>query len=334
MTGSSAAGNGRKEPRPVGAFSLLALGVNGIVGVGIFFVPADLARSAPGAGSILVFAATAIALLPVAAVLAILGKRFPEDGGPVVFARAAFGEFPSFVVGWVTYVSAVASAAAVMSGLTGAVAPSLGAASSLAQRLLAAGLVTGLALLVAAGIVLSARVWTTLTVLKLIPLVALVAAFLASRPPLPAAWAPTFDPSWLGAGLTAMFALQGFEIVPVIAGQTRAPERAVPWATVGALAFSAVLYVGLQTACVVALPALASSRAPLAEAAGVLGGPLLARVVILGTSVSSLGICMGMMVTTPRYLSALAKDGRSPSASTGSARAGCLCGRSPSPGCW
>lgn len=298
------------DTRAVGGFALLALGVNGIVGVGIFFVPSDLARSAPGLGSVVVFAATAAALMPVAIVLALLGKRFPEDGGPVVFARAAFGEFASFVVGWVTYVSAIASAAAVMSGLTGAVAPAVGAGSPVAQRLFAAALVTSLAALVAAGIVLSARVWTTLTVLKLIPLLALVAVFLALNPAFPPAPEVRVSASWLGAGLTAMFALQGFEIVPVIAGQTRAPERVIPWATLGALAFAGILYVGLQAACVAALPALASSRAPVAEAAGVLGGPWLARLVTAGTSVSSLGICMGMMVTTPRYLSALAKDGR------------------------
>ena len=61
------------KTRPVGPLSLLALGVNGIVGVGIFFVPADLARRAPGMGSVCVFAATALALCPVAFCYAALG---------------------------------------------------------------------------------------------------------------------------------------------------------------------------------------------------------------------------------------------------------------------
>jgi len=296
------------KTRPVGPLSLLALGVNGIVGVGIFFVPADLARRAPGMGSVFVFAATALALSPVAFCYAVLGRRYHEDGGPVVYARAAFGELASFLVGWVTYVSAVASAAAVTSGLTGSVLP---AAAPAVLRLAAAALVSVLAGVAATGIVISARAWTTLTVLKLLPLAALavVAVGLVHGGTTPAAW-PGVSASWLSAGLVAMFALQGFEIVPVIAGHVRSPARAIPMAAVGSLALAAALYVILQTACVYALPALSSSRAPLADAAAVLGGPLLARAVAAGTTVSALGIAFAMLVTTPRYLSALAEGGR------------------------
>ena len=40
---------------------LLALGVNGIVGVGIFFIPATVAASAPGRGAVAVFALVGLA---------------------------------------------------------------------------------------------------------------------------------------------------------------------------------------------------------------------------------------------------------------------------------
>ena len=168
-----------------------------------------------------------------------------------------------------------------------------------------------LAVVVASGLRLSARVWTSLTVLKLLPLVLLVAAFaLAWRAPCRAAGGGSRTPGWLRAALTVVFACQGFEIVPVIAGQVRASSRAVPFATVGSLVLAIVLYAALVLACVSALPALASSMAPLAETAGVLAGAGLERLVAAGTSVSALGITFGMMVTTPRYLSALAAGGR------------------------
>jgi len=299
--------------RPVGAFSLLALGVNGIVGVGIFFAPADVARGAPGLGSVAVFAATAAALVPVAVVFSALGRRFDEDGGPVVFARAAFGELPSFVVGWIAYVSAIASTAAVLSGLVGAIAPDVGLRGPGAERAGATLLLTALALICAAGISLSARVWTTLTVLKLIPLAVLAGAYLLAGAPGPAAGllearagASAADGSLLRAALTATFAYQGFEVVPVIAGQVRTPSRIVPVAVGGSLALAAGLYLVLQLACVAALPDLASSSAPLADAAAVFGGAGLSRLVTVGTSVSALGIAVGMVATTPRYLSALA----------------------------
>jgi amino acid transporter len=296
--------------RPVGALQLLALGLNGIVGVGIFFVPAAVATSAPGLGAVAVFALTGVALLPAALAFATLGRRFDEDGGPVVFARAAFGERVSFLVGWVAYVSALFSASAVIVGLTRATLPALGLAGGPAARVAPAVLVTLLAAVVASGLRLSARIWTGLTALKLLPLVLLVGAFAVAWGRFPAPPAPTPGSGWLRATLVAVFACQGFEIVPVIAGQVRASSRAVPFATVGSLLLALALYVALVLACVTALPALAASPAPLADAAGVLGGAGLAGLVKVGTSVSALGIAFGMMVTSPRYLSSLASGER------------------------
>ncbi len=297
---------GETRARAIGPFQLLALGVNGIVGVGIFFVPAVAAAHAPGFGTVLVFLATGVALVPAAAAFAILGRRFDEDGGPVTFARAAFGPRVSFLVGWVAYLSAIFSASAVVAGLVRASAPAAGLNDLLGQRAASAGLVLVLSAVIASGLRLSARVWTSLTVLKLLPLAALLAAFAAAHPSFPAAATAAPSGAWLAAGLAVMFSLQGFEIVPVIAGQARASSRAVPFATVGSLLLAIVLYCGLALACVAALPELASSAAPLADAASALSGPRLGRIVAAGTSVSALGISFGMMVTTPRYLSSLA----------------------------
>ncbi|HXK09480.1 MAG TPA: APC family permease [Vicinamibacteria bacterium] len=296
--------------RPVGTIQLLALGVNGIVGVGIFFIPASVAASAPGHGAVAVFALTGLALLPAALTFATLGRRFDEDGGPVVFARAAFGDRVSFLVGWVAYVSALFSTAAVSVGLTRAALPALGVQGGLAARAAPALLVTLLAAVVASGLRLSARVWTALTALKLLPLVLLVLVFALAWARLPAPAASVPGPGWLRASLTVVFAYQGFEIVPVLAGQVRSSSRAVPFATLGSLALAIGLYVALVVACVTALPGLASSAAPLADAAGVLGGGAFAGLVAAGTSVSALGIAFGMMVATPRYLSALAAGER------------------------
>lgn len=301
----------KEMARPVGPLQLLALGVNGIVGVGIFFTPATVAASAPGFGGVWVFLLTGLAVVPVAFAFAVLGRRFDQDGGPVVFARAAFGDLPSFVAGWVAYVSAFFSTAAVMGGLTRAVSADLGLEGHVALGLGATALVTALGLIVATGIRISARTWTVLTVLKLLPLFALLAAFLAfGGRGGPAAAPARFEASWLSAGLAAMFTYQGFEIVPVIAGQVRGSARSIPFATVGSLLFAILLYIGLVWACVSALPGLATEATPLAAAARVYGGGSLSRVVGWGTNLSSLGICFGMMVTTPRYLSALASGER------------------------
>src|SRR3989304_990121 len=136
--------------RPVGPLQLLALGLNGIVGVGIFFVPASVAASAPGFGAVGVFALTVLPLVLLVLAFALAWGRFPA----------------------------------------------------------------------------------------------------------PAMAAPDFG--WLRAALSVVFACQGFEIVPVIAGQVRASSRAVPIATVGSLVLAIGLYLALVLARVTALPPLAA----------------------------------------------------------------------------
>ena len=290
--------------RSVGTAALLALGINGIVGVGIFFVPSELATLAGAKGSVAIIVGVGVAMLPVAATFAILGRRFAEDGGPVTFARAAFGERLAFAIGWLSYVSAVFSTSAVLSGLAHAVvSPSIATPCSIAFAVLLAGLA-------AAGIDVSKRAWSGLTVLKLLPLLALAALAVWKAPRSLPIDAAAISTSSLGrAALAACFVYQGFEVVPVVAGETRAPERAVPIAILGSLAFSAGLYAVLQWTFVTTAAGYAQD-APLVHVAERLGGEGLGSVVRLGTSVSALGIAFGMIVTTPRYLSATATGSR------------------------
>src|SRR5215216_5754085 len=100
--------------RVLGFWSLLTLGINGIVGVGIFFVPGPLASAVSGPASALAFVVTGLLLLPVAWTYGRLGSAYPEDGGPFVWAREAFGVRFAFAVGFVSYASAVLSTAAVV----------------------------------------------------------------------------------------------------------------------------------------------------------------------------------------------------------------------------
>lgn len=284
--------------RSLGTWELLALGINGIVGVGIFFAPSEIAAQAPGFGSLLVFALTGLAMLPVAFAMAKLGAHIHQDGAAILYARDAFGARTGFFVGWMTYVCSLLSTSTVLVGLTRAV---LG---SSAPRLAAAAMGTLLALLCALGLKASARVWSVLTVLKLLPLAVLAALILWRAPPMTAPLQP--HSNWLRACLTATFVFQGFEIVPLLSGQSRTPARSIPIAVLGSLFGATLLYLVVQRGAVAALPDLAHESEPLVATASVLGNPALTRLVQVGTSISALGIAFGMMTTTPRYLSALA----------------------------
>jgi amino acid transporter len=290
--------------------SLVALGVNGIVGVGIFFVPKEVAAALPGSRGLLAYVAVTLLLLPTGIVFARLGRAFPEDGGPYLYARAAFGARTAFAVGWLTYVSALFSTAAVLVGLVDATAESLGAASSpwrFAVELLVLTLLMGT---LSRGLRLSAVMWTAITVAKAVPLVALPIAALFARGASAVVESPpaASSGSILAATLPLVFALQGFEVVPLPAAQVERPERNVPLATVASLVFAGALYVALHAASLAALPDLDRHDLPLADAAGVFGGASLRNVVVGATSVSAFGIVVGMLAMTPRYLAPLGRE--------------------------
>ena len=295
--------------RVLGFWSLLTLGINGIVGVGIFLAPAELAKAVPGSASALAFLITAVLLLPVAWTYGRLGSAYPEDGGPYVWAREALGERFAFGVGFVAFVSAVLSTSAIVSALGQYLAPELGFDSSVARwlfRLVAALVFSGVAL---SGLRLSAWVWSALTLLKLVPLAVLAWAGASQLFVHEAAGVtPLSAPSLTRAALLAVFPLQGFEIVPVPAREVRGGRSSVFAATLLSLGFAAVLYVLVQLACVRALPQLANSAAPVVEAGAHYTRGALRGLFAAGANISAIGIAFGMFAMTPRYLAALGTD--------------------------
>lgn len=292
----------------VGGLSLFALGVNGIVGVGIFFTPNLIAGLVPGARGASVFALTALLLLPVAVTFSSLGRALPIDGGPYVWARSAFGSRIAFMVGWVASVSSLLSTAAVIAGLRDNLAPAVGVPQNHAARALFVWLLvlilTGIA---SRGLRPSAWVWDSLTALKLLPLALLLLLGLTRWTP-HAANVGAAPANFARALLVAVFPLQGFEIVPVLAGSARHGRVHVPLATTGSLLFAAALYAGLQLVCTNAVPNLAAQSSPLAATGFAVGGALGGRLVELGTQISALGVAVGMVVMTPRYIAALGNE--------------------------
>jgi hypothetical protein len=106
----------------------------------------------------------------------------------------------------------------------------------------------------------------------------------------------------------ALFAAQGFEVAPVPAGETRAPQRDLPFAIVGSLVAASLLYVSCRPCSWRrARTSSRSSDTPLVDAARSVA-PALAFLVVAGGLVSTLGFVSGSALGTPRYLFAAAAD--------------------------
>lgn len=302
--------------RPLTRLDLAAIGVNAIVGSSIFLFPGKLAALL-GPASIAAFALTALALAPVALCFAEASSSRDRAGGPSLYAQEAFGPTAGFSIGWLCWVTEIVSWAAVSSGLAVYAAPfwpALGA--PLAGKLVAVGsiaVLTGVNLL---GAKPGARVSTTLTAAKLLPLLAVAAAglplllragFASLRPFAPHGWAPLPAACFL-----AYFAFQGFEVVPVPAGEARAPERDAPFAVLVSLALAAAVYMLVQAAALAAVPGLAGSERPLADAGRALFGAAGERLIAAGALVSMFGFTAGCALGGPRYLVALGEEGHLP----------------------
>lgn len=94
-----------KLKRSIGKKTLLILSINSILGSSIFFMPA-IAAAYSGAASILAWIAMSAVAIVISTYFAELVSRFPRAGGIYEYTKHAFGEFPSFLVGWISWIVA------------------------------------------------------------------------------------------------------------------------------------------------------------------------------------------------------------------------------------
>lgn len=287
----------------------VGIGVNGIVGSGIYLLVAPLAQAGGGASVFGVLGCGALCVL-IALSFAELSSMYDRSGGPYVYARDAFGKPVGFAVGWLGMATGVLGLAAVAVGFAGALARFVPAAAT-ARAEIAVALIALLGFINWLGVKQGGRTSTALSIVKLAPLVAVAVAGLRFAPQARLSLEPK---GMVSAAFLSVFMMSGFEYAAVPAGEVRDAKRTVPLAVVGSIAFASLLYALLQLAALGALPDLPSREQPLpdvaARALGSWGAPLLGATALL----SMLGFCAGVALVAPRYFVALAEDGFLPAA--------------------
>jgi APA family basic amino acid/polyamine antiporter len=298
--------------RTLTLFDVVCIGLNAIVGSGIFLLPDDLYRQM-GVLSPLAFLLCAVGLLPIALCYAEAASSVDRTGGPYVYASEAFGAKVGFGVGWMCFANAVFSFAAVASAAGayfGRLVPAF--AGLWPERFVALVVIAIFGALNYRGAKPGALAVDAFTLAKFGVLIVLVAALVpeVSWPSGPAATTLPQGLSGVGAAtFVALFAAQGFEVVPVPAGETRHPRRDIPIGIVGSLLLASLLYVVVQAVLVGAYARLGhTSDTPIADAALAVV-PTLGTFIAIGGLISMLGFVSGSALGTPRYLYAAASDG-------------------------
>jgi amino acid transporter len=299
--------------RVLSLFDVLCLGVNAIVGSGIYAFPGQLAALL-GPAAFLAFGLCGVIATLVGLCFAEAAGMFDRSGGPYVYARAAFGGPTGYLVGWACWAAALLSWAAVARAIPpylGQLWPALG--QGLPATTIAAALVLVLGAVNFVGVRPGALTTDLLTVAKLLPLFVLVVAGLFRRT-VRGPFAPHGLRRLPRAAFSAFFAFQGFEVVPVPAGETANPRRDAPIAVLGSLLGSTLLYMAVQHVAGATTPSLAGAKQPLAEMGRALLGALGSEMVAVAAVISMLGFCAGVALAGPRYVEPLAADGYLPEA--------------------
>jgi amino acid transporter len=296
------------EPRRLTLFDCIAIGINGIIGSGIFLLPGWVASGAKSLSPLAFVACGALCVL-VALCYAEVGGMFDRSGGTYIYAREAFGDEVGFGVGWLVLVSCILGYAAIARGFGDEVGRLLKFEPEQAKAF-AAGLVLLLGLANWRGVKTGARTSDVLTVVKVAALVifVLVGVFFIRLDHISDLGTP--DAKGFGEGMvSALFALSGFEFVAVVAGQTDNPRRTIPLSIVGSLVGAVFLYALIQLVIIGTLPGVTSAKAPMVEAASAIGDGPAALAVRIAALVSMVGFCSGSALVGPQLFASLALDG-------------------------
>ncbi|WP_353258534.1 APC family permease [Prochlorothrix hollandica] len=315
-------GSGEEEPgeqfptlkRDLSLWAVICLGINAVIGQGIFLLPGK-AASLMGPAALLALALGGILCFGIALCFAEVGSRFQSTGGAYVYARETFGDFVGFAVGWMTCWVAVLSWAALSKGFTNVLAyflPVVG--QGWTQMLCAAALVALLTAVNLRGVGTGATVVKVFTLAKLLPIGIFIGfGLFALEPSHFVPFAPQgIAPSLADTTLLLLYAYVGFETLVVPAGEIHNPQRSLPLALLITLALCGAVYMGVYGVAVGTYGELAGSANPVAEASSRFLGPGGAVLVAMGIVCSVAGTNAGAALVSPRRFFAMAEQGHLP----------------------
>ncbi|MGP5608006.1 APC family permease [Arthrobacter rhombi] len=326
----------------IGKIGLLFTGVGSIIGSGWLFGAFE-AASLVGPAAIISWILGAVMIIIVALNYADLGVMFPVAGGVIRFPHYSFGSFASYTSGWITWLAVVATvpievlaavqyASSYLPWLMHTVDGTLvltGGGIAVSVVLVAVFCVINMF-----GVKLFARfnnvlVWWKLGVILLVIVVLGILAFHPGH--FHEARFGGFMPQGVGPIFAALpaagivFSYLGFRQGVEFAGETTNPQKNVPFALIGSIVITGIIYVLLQIAFIGAVPdsmlsngwaglSFTNDAGPWAEIAIVLGAMWLGIILYVDAVVSPADTGLIYTALSPRLSYSQARVGNAPSA--------------------
>lgn len=295
--------------------------IGAIIGVGIFFTPSRVAAlTGRGGLALTAWAVAGFIALCGALTFAQLGARYYAAGAQYEILRDAYGPLPGFVF-------VFCNATAIQAGATGiiaiicikniAAAAGRGTPGEVALLGLSSALIVVLMAANIAGVKAGSAIQNITVAAKVAALLAVTGLAVWWAPPMAEpgpAVASALSPvaGVLAALVPAFFSYGGWQHALWISGEVREPRKNLPRAIVGGVVLVVVVYVLVNWAYLrlLGVGRVAESGALAADAVGAVFPGSGARVIAGAVAISALGVLNAQLLSGPRLVYGMARDGR------------------------
>ncbi len=314
--------NNEKKPtlkRELGLTAATAIVVGNMMGSGIFTSPQSLAQVSSPFITILAWIITGLGSVFLALSFANLGSRYPETGGPIVYTKKAFGEFPSFLVAWTFWIGSWIGNAAIITAIIRYLTPFFPILSE--NGLISFGLSSlilwGFTYINYKGVKEAGVIGVVTTVLKLgVILVFMLIALWGFNPEYLQSYS-SVEATGFGALPAAiavtLWSFVGLESAAISGGEIKDPEKNIKRSTILGTVLASLIYLVLSILAMGGLPqsTLAVSDAPLSSIINHITGATWGGAFIsLGIVISAAGATSGWILTTARAAFAAGEEFR------------------------
>lgn len=314
--------------RGLGFKESISIVIGTIIGTGVFMKSGVMSQTL-GSPKMVLIAWLVAGLLSLAGALtyAELGSLFPKAGGEFTYLHQIYGELPAFLYGWMRFwIGTPGSIAAYAVGSATFISPLFGGFSDTTLVLVSLGFIVIFTLVNCLSVKSGGFVQVVMTGLKILMITTIIfGCFFLSHGSTFGFTTPG-DWSWRGwsafgsALVAALWAYDGWNNLPMAAGEVREAQRTVPKALIFGMIAILLIYGTINIGYFFSLPfsEVLTARSPLNSGASALPVATKAALTFLGASgisflivaftVSALGAMNGSMLSGARVPFAMAQE--------------------------
>jgi len=296
----------------------VAIAVGIVIGVGIFRVPAEVAKYLTSPGLIILsWLAGGLICLLGALCYSELSSSFPQTGGNYVYLRESYGRGVGFLFGWTELLVVRTGSIAAVAFISGQYLQSFLALDKFPVKLIAVSVVFILSFINMLGLRPGKIFQNLSTLAKTLALIAIIILGLLSEKGRLSNFLPISGT--MDKGILASF---GLALIPIlwtyggwhestfVTGETKDYRRSLPFSLITSILIITSIYIAINLVYIYLVPVkeIASSELIASNVMRILYETKGRKILEILVIISSLGCINGMIITGSRVTYAIAKD--------------------------